>query len=130
MTQSAFEASDTHVSGQFWRAPVRALYWLLALSLASATILTTQGDLWHTAWGWVALGALGARLAWFRGDGASGPVMWLIAGMVAVMDLSGWLAPYGILHTGATLVALVVAALASATVIFESLQCATTPASA
>lgn len=125
MAQPALDTAGTHTPDRFWKAPVRALYWLFAASLAGAAILTSQGDTGHAAWGWIALGALCVRMVSLRKDDASRPVLWLITGVVGVLNLSGWLAPSGVVHSGATLAALVIAALGFATVMVESLQRAT-----
>lgn len=122
MAQSVLDTPGAQAPNLFWNGSVRALYWLITASLAGAAVLTSQADTGHAAWGWIALGALCVRLVTLRRADASSPLLWLIAAMVGVLNLSGWLAPYGSLHTGATLVAVVIAALSCATVVFESLQ--------
>jgi hypothetical protein len=90
--------------------------------MAGAAFLTAHGDSGHVALGWIALGALLIRL--FRSSNANppGPVLWLVAASVLGVNLSGVLAPNGVVHLGATLVTLVLAALYCATALFESMQ--------
>jgi|GEM_PF-3550679 len=122
MPQSTFNTSDPYTTNVLWKTPVRVLHWLAAASLAGAAFLTTQGDSGHAALGWIALGSLLIRLFGSGKAAASGPALWLVTAAVVVLDLSGLLAPHGTVHAGATLVALVLAALYCATVLFESVQ--------
>jgi len=111
-----------HISNSLWTAPVRAFHWLAATSLAGAAILTSQGDVVHVTLGWIALGALLFQLIGLRKTSAPNPALYLVTVGVIILNLSGLLAPHGTTHTGATLVALVLAAFYCATVLFESLQ--------
>ena len=122
MPQTAFINSDRYTPNTLWETPVRVLHWLAAASLAGAAILTSQGDSGHAALGWIALCVLLIRLFGSGEAFTPGPALWLVTASVVVLDLSGLLAPHGTLHTGATLVALVLAAFYCATVLFESLQ--------
>jgi len=125
MPQSTFSTSDPYTTNALWKTPVRALHWLAAASLAGAAFLTSQGDSGHAALGWIALGALSIRLFGSGEARAHGPALWLVTAAVVVLDLSGLLAPHGTIHAGASLAALVLAALYCATVLFESVQCIT-----
>lgn len=108
-----------------WKAPVRMMHWGIATSLAGAAILTTQGDIGHATLGWLALGAVLAGQIILGRHTSTSPALWLVAAVLAVLNLSGSLAPYGSFHLGTTLAALVLAALYAATVLFEFMQCVT-----
>jgi len=128
MSQSRFNTSATRMPHTPWNVPVRVWHWLIAASLAGAAFLTAPGDPGHATLGWLALGALLIRVPGSGTAAARTPVHWLVAVDVLVLDLSGCLAPHGSLHTGASLVTLVLAALYCATVLFESIQRVTTRA--
>lgn len=122
MSQPAYTRTEIHTPNAHWQAPIRAFHWLISGSMTGAAILTSQGDIGHATFGWIALGAV---LIWQLGLSrtyAPSPTLWLVTAVLAVLNLSGWLAPYGNFHVGATLAALVLAALYFATVLFESLQ--------
>lgn len=122
MSQPAYTLNEIHTAKVLWQTPVRALHWLIAGSMAGAAILTSQGDIGHATFGWLALGAV---LIWQLGLSRTytpSPTLWLVTAVLVALNLSGWLAPHGNFHLGATLAALVLAALYLATVLFESLQ--------
>jgi len=123
MSHSTFNTTVTDTLNAPWKSPVRLLHWLTAISLAGAAFLTSHGDIGHTTLGWLALGALLIQQFGLSKTYASGPITLLITAGVVVLNLSGLLAPQDTLHLGATLVALVIAALYCATILFEALQC-------
>jgi len=126
MPQSRFNTVYTSTQNAPWRPAARVLHWLTAASLLGATALTSQGDFGHAVLGLTALGVLLALLAGAGKSRASSPVLWLVTVVIIVLELSGRLAPDSTFHLGATLLALVLASLYCATVLFESLQRMTT----
>ena len=122
MPQSTFNISETYAANAFWKAPARALHWLIATSMAGATFLTSQGEIGHTTLGWVALGGLLIQLLGLSNTYAPGLVLWLVMAGVVALNMSGLLAAHSVFHLGATLVVLVITAFYCATVLFELLQ--------
>lgn len=122
MQNSALTHIDKKTAGAPWNTSARVSHWLIAASMAGAAFLTAHGDGAHAALGWIALGALVFRLFSPSDANPPGPVLWLVAASVLGVNLSGLLAPDGVIHLGATLLTLVLAAFYCATVLFESLQ--------
>lgn len=122
MQKSALERNGRYIPGTPWNTATRVSHWFIAASMAGAAFLTVHGGAGHAALGWIALGALSFKL--FRPGEAHppGPALWLVTASVLGVNLSGLLAPDGVIHLGATLVTLVLAAFYCATVLFESLQ--------
>jgi hypothetical protein len=111
----------------FWRMSTRLMHWFTATSLAAATILTSQGDLGHEAFGFISLSALIILLAWSGKYHSPIHALWAMSAIVFALILGDWLAPDGSFHFGTTLMAAVLASLYCATVIFELLQRITLP---
>jgi hypothetical protein len=122
MTQHSLNNIEMHTRNIYWTAPVRLLHWLTAASMIGAASLTSQGEMWHASLGWIALVILLILQFVYSRPHTPNPALWLITAAVAVLNLSGWLMPYGTIHFAATLVGLVFAAFYCATVLFESLQ--------
>jgi hypothetical protein len=122
MSESTNSISEAYTPSLLWKAPVRFLHWLVAISMAGATFLTAQGEMGHTMLGWVALSGLLIQLLGLRETYAPGLVLWLVTAGVIALNMSGLLAAQSIFHLGATLVMLVIAAFYCATVVFELLQ--------
>ncbi len=128
MSRSTFKSHEGYTPYSPWKAPVRVLHWLIAISLSGATYLTTQGEPGHATLGWIALGGLLILLLGSRNSYAPGHALWPVTAGVIALNLSGLLAAQSTFHLGATLVALAIAAFYFATVLFELLQRVTTRA--
>jgi cytochrome b len=118
--RNSMTALNTHKT--FWNAPARLLHWLTAGSLLGATILTTHGDISHTAYGIIVLATLMMQFVGRRSAHTRNLALWLVTAAAIMLNLSGWLEPEGSFHMTSTLFAMVLAALYSATVLFESMQ--------
>jgi cytochrome b len=128
MSQYTFKSHEGYTPNSLWKAPVRVLHWLIAISLSGATYLTTQGEPGHATLGWIALGGLMILLLGSRNSYAPGHVLWPVTGGIVALNLSDLLAAQSTFHLGVTLVALAMAAFYFATVLFELLQRVTTSA--
>lgn len=126
MSQPTFKAHEGYTPNSLWKAPVRVLHWLIAISLSGATFLTTQGEPGHATLGWIALGGLLILLLGSRNSYAPGHVLWLVTVGIVALNLSGLLAAHSTFHLGATLALLAITAFYCATVLFESVQRITT----
>ena len=111
-----------NIQKTFWNAPARLVHWLTAGSLLGATMLTTHGDISHTAYGIIVLATLLMQFVGRRSADSPIPALWLITIVAIMLNLSGWFAPEGSFHMTSTLFAMVLAAFYSATVLFESMQ--------
>jgi cytochrome b len=121
MPYTAHAKIEIHTAYARWQAPARAFHWLIAGSMAGAAILTSHGEIGHTTFGWMALGAV---LIWQLGlrTNTPSPTLWLVTAVLVALNLSGVFAPHSNVHLGTTLAVLVLAALYLATVLFESVQ--------
>ena len=120
MVPTLWTATATETQGTPWTRPARIFHWISAATMAGATFLTADGDPGHAVLGWLALVAL---LGWHWGRRHTwrpSPTWWLLTVLLVAVNVSGWLAPDGTVHVGATLLALVVAALYGAAVLFEA----------
>jgi hypothetical protein len=128
MSQATVNAHEAYTPNSLWKAPARALHWLVAISLSGATFLTSSGEPGHATLGWVALGGLLLQLFGSGNTYTPGPVLWLVTAGVVALNLSGLLEAQSTFHLGATLTVLAITAFYCATVLFESLQRITTRA--
>lgn len=101
----------------FWSTPERLFHWLVAACMAGAA-LTPGASLAHEVFG---IGALLLVIGW-PSRRPFAPARIVVGLSLAGLALSGWLAPYGVLHPAFTLLTLVLGAFYVATVLYEGLR--------
>lgn len=113
---------ERNKQGVWWNAPVRLVHGIAAGSLLGATILTSHGNSDHTVYGIIVLGAMLIQLVGVRHQYTPSPTLWLVTVVAVVLNLSGWIMPDGSFHLVSNLIAMLLAILYVATVLFESMQ--------